>query len=100
MCGSRSRSPAWSGSCTQSPGTRSWPERSSPSSTSPEVSIRWEVDGAVGIGLIDRPERRNALSTELCHELRRCLVEHQDLRAVVLGGVGDQAFCAGADLDQ
>jgi len=60
--------------------------------------IRWERDGAVGVALIDRPERRNALNAELCDELRTHLEQSRDLRAVVVGGAGDRAFCSGADL--
>jgi enoyl-CoA hydratase len=60
--------------------------------------IRWERAGSVGVALIDRPERRNALNAELCDELRARLEESRDLRAVVVGGAGDKAFCAGADL--
>ncbi len=60
--------------------------------------IQWERDGAVGVAVIDRPERRNALNAELCEELRARLVEARDLRAVVIGGAGDKAFCSGADL--
>ncbi|MGH8992863.1 MAG: enoyl-CoA hydratase/isomerase family protein [Acidimicrobiia bacterium] len=59
--------------------------------------IRWEVRGAVGLATLDRPERRNALSVEMCHQLRGHLAEHRALRAVVLTGAGS-AFCAGADL--
>jgi enoyl-CoA hydratase len=52
----------------------------------------------VGVALIDRPERRNALSAELCVDLRELLVQNDDLRAVVIGATGTKAFCAGADL--
>jgi enoyl-CoA hydratase/carnithine racemase len=62
------------------------------------VPIRWERDGAVGVAVIDRPERRNALSAELCDELREHVEQNGDLRAVVISGSGDKAFCAGADL--
>src|SRR3984893_7232795 len=62
------------------------------------MPIRWERDGAVGVAVIDRPERRNALSAELCGALREHLTSHPDLRAVVITGAGDKAFCAGADL--
>ncbi|MFM8303707.1 MAG: enoyl-CoA hydratase/isomerase family protein [Actinomycetota bacterium] len=65
---------------------------------SPDGTILWERRDKIGIAVIDRPARRNALSAELCDELRRHLVEHRDLRAVVIGGSGDKAFCAGADL--
>jgi enoyl-CoA hydratase len=62
------------------------------------VPLVWERSGAVGTALIDRPERRNALSAELCEELVSRLDEHPDLRAVVIGATGTKAFCAGADL--
>jgi enoyl-CoA hydratase len=60
--------------------------------------IRWEVRDLVGLATIDRPERRNALNAELCAQLRAHLEAHRDLRAVVIAGAGDKAFCAGADL--
>jgi enoyl-CoA hydratase len=59
--------------------------------------IRFDVRGPVGLATLDRPDRRNALSVEMCHQLRAQLVEHRDLRAVVITGAGS-AFCAGADL--
>jgi len=48
---------------------------------------------------LQRPERRNALNSELVDSLREA-VEHageQDIRAIVLTGQGT-VFCAGADL--
>lgn len=62
------------------------------------MPIRWERDAAVGVAVIDRPERRNALSAELCDGLREHVEQNVDLRTVVIGGSGDKAFCAGADL--
>jgi enoyl-CoA hydratase len=59
--------------------------------------IRFETRGLVGLATIDRQERRNALSGELCDELRAHLEAHHDLRAIVITGAGS-AFCAGADL--
>jgi enoyl-CoA hydratase len=60
--------------------------------------IRWEVRGRVGVATIDRPERRNALNAELCLQLLGHLESAPDLRAAVVTGAGDRAFCAGADL--
>ena len=60
--------------------------------------IRWEVRDRVGIATIDRPERRNALNADLCVRLLDHLQAEPDLRAVVITGAGDKAFCAGADL--
>jgi enoyl-CoA hydratase len=62
------------------------------------VPIRWERDAAVGVAVIDRPERRNALSAELCDGLRAHIEQNTDLQVVVISGSGDKAFCAGADL--
>jgi enoyl-CoA hydratase/carnithine racemase len=59
--------------------------------------IEFEVRGRVGLTTIDRQERRNALSGELCEQLRAHLEAHRDLRAIVITGAGS-AFCAGADL--
>jgi enoyl-CoA hydratase len=59
--------------------------------------IQFEVRGLVGLATIDRQERRNALSGELCDDLRMQLDAHRDLRAIVITGAGS-AFCSGADL--
>jgi enoyl-CoA hydratase len=59
--------------------------------------IRFEERGLVGLATIDRQERRNALSGELCDDLRMQLAAHRDLRAIVITGAGS-AFCSGADL--
>src|SRR5579863_4674825 len=56
-------------------------------------------EGAVATLTINRPERRNALSTAVIAGLRAGLAEiaeDRSLRAVVLTGAGDKAFCAGA----
>ncbi len=60
--------------------------------------IRWETPADhVGLAILDRPERRNALNAELCDALRGHLEAAPDLRAVVIAGEGT-AFCAGADI--
>jgi enoyl-CoA hydratase/carnithine racemase len=64
------------------------------------VPIQWSRQDAVGIAVIDRPERRNALSATLCAELVASLEANPDLRAIVITGAGEKAFCAGADLSQ
>jgi len=65
---------------------------------SPDGQILWDRRGHTAVALIDRPARRNALSAALCDDLRTHLERNHDLRAVVIGGAGDKAFCAGADL--
>lgn len=50
---------------------------------------------------INRPERRNAMSWAVIRGLRAALARAKarpEVRVVVLGGAGDKAFCAGADL--
>jgi enoyl-CoA hydratase len=60
--------------------------------------LRWEARELVGIATIDRPDRRNALNADLCEQLHAHLESERELRAVVITGAGDKAFCAGADL--
>lgn len=64
------------------------------------MPILWELRDDIGIALIDRPERRNALDAGLCNELRNLLQTYTNLAAVVIGGTGERSFCAGADLGQ
>ena len=59
--------------------------------------IHFEPRGFVGLVTIDRQERRNALNSEICNELKVQVEAHPDLRAIVITGAGS-AFCAGADL--
>ena len=56
-------------------------------------------DEAVTTIELQRPERRNALNSQLVTELREAIVDaaSHDVRAVVLTGQGT-VFCAGADL--
>ena len=60
--------------------------------------IHWETPAPhVGLAILDRPERRNALDAEMCDEFRGYLEGAPELRAVVVAGEGT-AFCAGADI--
>jgi enoyl-CoA hydratase/carnithine racemase len=64
------------------------------------IKIEKSEDGNVWVTL-DRPEARNALSRQLDLRLRDLAGElgaDRSVRAVVLTGAGDKAFCAGADL--
>jgi enoyl-CoA hydratase/carnithine racemase len=59
-----------------------------------------ESDGVATVTL-NRPEQRNALSTQLLEELvdaMRRVRDSEQVRAVVLTGAGEKVFCAGADL--
>lgn len=62
-----------------------------------------ERRGRIGILTIDRADRRNALSRETIYALGRLgreLVTDGAIRAIVVTGAGDKAFCAGADLKE
>jgi enoyl-CoA hydratase/carnithine racemase len=60
-----------------------------------------EVRDAILYLTINRPERRNALNPTVLAGLTDGITRANcdtDIRAVVITGAGDQAFCAGADL--
>jgi enoyl-CoA hydratase/carnithine racemase len=65
--------------------------------------VRLERRGAVGVLFLDRADRRNALSRDTLYafgRLGRELVADDAVRAIVVTGEGDKAFCAGADLKE
>ncbi|MCC6553141.1 MAG: enoyl-CoA hydratase/isomerase family protein [Polyangiaceae bacterium] len=65
--------------------------------------VKLERRGPIGVLTIDRVDRRNALSRDTLHAfgyLGRELVEDPEIRAIVITGAGDKAFCAGADLKE
>ena len=67
-----------------------------------QVLVERRDDGAVWVTL-NRPEARNALSRQVNLELAELAADlgrDRDVRAVVLTGAGDKAFCAGADLKE
>jgi enoyl-CoA hydratase/carnithine racemase len=64
-------------------------------------AVRAERRASVAWLTIDRPQSRNALNSEALVALRAAFAQAQadpDVRAIVLTGAGDRAFCAGADL--
>jgi len=67
------------------------------------VGVTVERRGGIAVWTIDRPDRRNALSRSVVREIGRLAREgarDPSLRAVIVTGAGDQAFCAGADLKE
>ena len=63
--------------------------------------VRLRLVDRVATVTLNRPDRRNALSTPLLRQLVAALAwcrEQEEARVVVLTGAGDRAFCAGADL--
>lgn len=67
------------------------------SQTEPNVLVARE--GGIAIVTLNRPERRNGVTEQLCIDLHRALAEIalSDARVVVLRGAG-RDFCVGADL--
>jgi enoyl-CoA hydratase len=66
---------------------------------SPEVRSR--VTGALGRITLDRPAALNALTLGMVTAIQRALVDWREdarVRAVVVDGAGDRAFCAGGDI--
>jgi methylglutaconyl-CoA hydratase len=67
------------------------------------MTVRVEQRGTVAIWTIDRPDRMNSLSRDLLlalGQLAREATTNDSVRAIVLTGAGDKAFCAGADLKE
>jgi enoyl-CoA hydratase/carnithine racemase len=65
-----------------------------------EVLVR-ERRGNVLVARLDRPEARNALDAALIRGISRAINDADadpEIRAVILTGTGDRAFCAGMDL--
>ena len=63
--------------------------------------VRYEARGPAAWVVIDREERRNALSPDVIGALIDALErasKEPDARAVVITGSGDRAFCAGGDI--
>lgn len=66
-------------------------------------TILYEQQDAVAIITLNRPEALNALSVQLRNDLSEALrrAEADDsVRAIVLTGSGDRAFCVGLDLKE
>ena len=66
-------------------------------------TLLYEKKDTIGILTINRPEKMNALSTELTNELQQVLAEieeDKDLRVLVITGAGEKAFVAGADINE
>ena len=62
-----------------------------------------ERNDSFAIIRLNRPEKRNALSGEMIlalSEILRNLESQPDLRAIILTGEGDKAFCAGTDITE
>ena len=57
--------------------------------------------GDVGIITLNRPQRLNALTLDMCHSLLQQLkqwAKDPTIKAVIIKGEGERAFCAGGDV--
>jgi enoyl-CoA hydratase len=66
-------------------------------------SIIYERRDSLAIIRLNRPEKLNALSREMIKAVGGALEELErqpELRAVILTGVGDRAFCVGTDISE
>ena len=65
------------------------------------MPVDFTSKGPVGFVTLDRPDALNALSREMLEGIRDALDRAEadpKVRAVVITGAGDKAFCAGADI--
>ncbi|WP_461155925.1 enoyl-CoA hydratase/isomerase family protein [Saccharopolyspora tripterygii] len=60
------------------------------------------IDGEIGVLRINRPERMNSQTVRMFSEygLAAQALRDSGLRALILTGAGERAFCAGFDLDE
>jgi len=66
-------------------------------------NILYEKKEKVATITLNRPKSLNALNTALLTELRAALEDAEadvEVRAIVITGTGDKAFCAGADIEE
>jgi len=65
--------------------------------------FRYEVKGAIGHAVFDRPESRNAMTFDMYEgiaEVCRSIDPDGDVKAIVISGAGGKAFAAGTDMAQ
>ncbi len=68
-----------------------------------EPAVLYEKKGHIATVTMNRPEQRNAINPEMLCRLADAWQDINDdveIRAAILTGAGDKAFCAGADLNK
>ena len=62
--------------------------------------VKTELQGAVAVVTIDRPQALNALNPEVLADLKAAFegIDQNAVRCVVLTGAGEKSFVAGADI--
>ena len=66
-------------------------------------TLIYEQEEGIGLLTINRPEKLNAISTELTTELGALLDQiegDESMRVLIITGQGDKAFVAGADIEE
>ena len=66
-----------------------------------EAEILFEVKDGLGVMTLNRPKVLNSLSYNIILEMERMMPQWEKdpvVKAVVLRGAGDRAFCAGGDV--
>ncbi|WP_332309127.1 enoyl-CoA hydratase/isomerase family protein [Candidatus Burkholderia verschuerenii] len=65
------------------------------------MTVHFRMEKSVAVLTLDAPKSMNALTVDELYDLRACLSKCQDddaVRAIVITGAGDRAFCTGANL--
>ncbi|HWK63348.1 MAG TPA: enoyl-CoA hydratase/isomerase family protein [Rhizobiaceae bacterium] len=63
--------------------------------------VLFEVDGAIAIITLNRPQKLNAVTPEMADAIVAAVEQCNDsetIRCVILTGAGEKAFCAGSDI--
>lgn len=72
--------------------------------TPPLDTLLYEVHGNVAVITLNRPDRMNTLGGSMKPDLARAFFEYaradDQVRAVLITGSGERAFCAGADIKE
>lgn len=66
-----------------------------------EPEIIFSVQGSVGVITLNRPQAMNALTFDMVRQMDKMLVvwaKDLAIKAVIITGAGDRAFCAGGDI--
>jgi enoyl-CoA hydratase len=66
-------------------------------------TVIYEKQDHIGYVALNRPDRLNAYSIQMrddLYEVMNAIKADNDVRVVVIRGVGEKAFCAGADLSE
>jgi enoyl-CoA hydratase len=67
----------------------------------PEPEVLFSIEGSAGVITLNRPQVLNALTFGMVREMDRQLIawaKDPAIKAVIITGAGDRAFCAGGDI--